>query len=203
MLFRRVEVIPAGIVIGDGGARPGLHLSDIIYYASSKLDPTRRRTLTEMDYHRFQLGSSFEAGVLAAGILFDYREMCADLWRQYTMEVDGIMMSMDGVDFVDEPPKVVESKLTWYSIKREPGDSVFQAHQWQVKGYCLGVWKERREVPEGRIIYGHVMGDYSWPIQPEIRAWDRTYTKNELIKNWDFIRRTRDEMVKDKNWRKR
>lgn len=201
--WRKVEVIPAGIVAGDRGPREGVHLSDVIFYASSKLDPSRKRTLNEMDYHRFALGESFEAGVLAAGILFNYRAMHEELWKQYTFEVDEIRMSLDGVDFANQPPLVVESKCTWYGTKRGPDDSVFQAHWWQTKGYALGVYLERKEMPDVRMIYGHMMGDYSWPIQPEIRCYDRTYTKNDLTKSWDFIRRTRDEMIKDKTWRKR
>lgn len=106
------------------------------------------------------------------------------------MQVDGIYMTHDGesldVIITPEGPRyelaVHEVKATYKSTKTV--GNLESQWMWvtQTKSYCKGLGT--------RIAYVHVLflcGDYSRPIQPQLKCWRLEFDQEEIDTTWDVI----------------
>lgn len=198
-----VSVTEEGIVEGKRPPREGDHLSDILQYYRWKTDRDARKALSEMDYHRFKIGEGFECGVLSRGVLIDWQEAHTELWRSYKMERDKILMEIDAAHLVAQPPRALECKYTHFGLGRDIMDSVFRLYHWQLMSYVHNLEHALREPVWGRFIFCYGNGNYTSLRQPVFKAWDMPWEKPEKVKNWDRIRGLRDQMKKDKSYKRR
>lgn len=198
-----VSVTEEGIVEGKRPPRPGTHLSDVLQYYRWKTDKDARRSLSEMDYHRFKMGQSFEVGILSKGVLFEYKRTHEAAWRAYKMERDGLQMEIDAAHFLNRPPLALECKYTHFGMGRDILDPVFRLYHWQLMSYTHNLEKALREVVWGRFIFCYGVGNWTTIRQPIFKAWDMPWEKRDKIKNWDRILGLRDQMKKDKSYKRR
>jgi len=93
------------------------------------------------------------------------------------IEVDGVIMSPDGLDV--EPWELWEYKAVWSSSKRKPVD----IWKWmtQVKAYCKGLGTLKVKMA---ILY--LMGDWKG-AGPEYRGFEISFTPLEIQENWEMI----------------
>lgn len=95
------------------------------------------------------------------------------------VELDGIVMSPDGIEVYNGESILSEYKVVWASSSKSPADNF----KWmaQVKGYCkaLGMTKVRMY-----ILY--LNGNWK-PPQPQYKCFLIEFTELELQENWDMI----------------
>ena len=191
MMPRPVNVTAANIVRVDRAPRGGVHLSDIIHHIRQRFDEKFKNDLPGSEYHRWQIGLSWEAAALNKGLAYDLKEHHAHMFQQYQFEDDGITMTADGV--CPECRLVWETKATWYGSGRDITDPVFRFYIWQTQCYTRAA-----KFKTGRFVFAYMNGDYRANRNPTYKAWDWTWTKAELNKTWELIRRERDAMLKEK-----
>lgn len=194
MRIRLVDVIKAGIVNNDRRDDGDVHLSEVIHFMTIKMGKYLEKELSEEDFHRFKVGFSWEAGVLGEGILIDTISHHAHTIPALLLRKDGIRMTTDGADF--RCGHIFECKATWYGLGKTILDPVFSHYHWQGKAYALAAELRKVLYP-----FVYVMGDYRENRRPTFRAWECTYSQNELTKNWSMIQRERDNMLKEREAR--
>jgi len=94
------------------------------------------------------------------------------------------------IDMIAE--KIVEIKITWIGTKRK-----YMTH-WikQLMAYC-----HMEKTNEGILLILHIMGDYTRPIKPILKAYTFKFTQQELEDNWKLIQeneRIITEAIKEK-----
>lgn len=102
------------------------------------------------------------------------------LVRVGEIELDGILMTPDAVDFAQDPPVLEEWKCTWRSAARD-----LESENWhwfvQAKAYCHALKLTRANF---RILY--VNGDYK-PTVPRPQGYAIEFSQRELHDNWSMI----------------
>lgn len=158
-------------IIGSGVPRSeGLHVTDIIRDIEERF--TRRPTPAGGEWDLELAGE--------LGFMFE-RQMEAeiDAVRPGEVELDGISMSPDGIEEIDGDTRLVEYKVTWRSIKKDPTETP----KWlmQTKAYChaLGL-----DTAVFHILY--LCGNWK-PPSPIYRQYIIWYTQQELQENWDML----------------
>lgn len=173
----------AEILKGSGVPRTldKVHLTDIIKYIDKQIGR-----------NQYAPGSTFGAPGLTMEMGFVWEDLLSHVFagrlgaRIGELEVDGIVMSPDGLGYDDvwDCPVVEEYKFTWKSSKNDPTDNT----SWmiQTKAYCYAFGVNTLLL---RILY--VMGDYkgSGPLYRECRV---RFTDDELLSNWEMLVNNRD-----------
>lgn len=102
--------------------------------------------------------------------------------RPGELEVDGIILSPDGIGYCDwvQESVVEEYKCTARSSSGNPADNV--GWMMQLKAYCRGVGVLNAVM---RILY--LNGDYKRDRNPTPRTYLITFTQEEIDTNWNSI----------------
>ncbi len=154
--------------LNKGRSLNRVHLSDIYTDMEKEMDPKRVKESGNDLY--WETGFLFEE---AQGVALGDRLGV----RLGEVELDGIVMSPDGVDWANG--RLEEYKCTWKSVKTSP-DGVWK---WmvQTKGYCkvLGFTEVLF-----RVLY--LMGDYKGS-GPQYKEFLITFTPEEINTNWEMV----------------
>ena len=105
--------------------------------------------------------------------------------RPPEVEVDGIVMSMDGVDL--DNWTIEEYKCTWSSTKKSP-DMVWRWMS-QTKAYCKGMGKQKKEGGKYPCVKFHIlylMGGYDGK-GPKYKVYRVEFSELEIEENWAMI----------------
>jgi hypothetical protein len=114
------------------------------------------------------------------------------------MCVDGVYMTPDGIENGRAPlgcsgplgrsPSIIhEVKATYKSLKTASDLNSQWLWMTQISAYCKGYGT--------RFARLHVLflnGDYKYPLQPQVKAWDIEFEQAEIDRNWDMLREYRD-----------
>lgn len=165
---------------------PGVHVSVIIkalcvYLGHFSADWGEQ---PESELHtRWEAGNIWETGLIA--------RKCEDDPDRFTRPGELVGLSTDGhtliygtpdlVDVIDEC--VEEIKLTWSSSNNDPDDSQLFWRYWRqgmAYAYMLGYRRVRLDV-------GFAAGNYTYPLKPDSRLWEREFTQSELESNWAML----------------
>lgn len=165
---------------------PGLHVSEVIQSMLRDLDGKRYGSDdTDQDKARraiyFEEGFAFERVMEQA---FAARRI--DILRPGELEMDGILLSPDGVSLDDGADD--EIKYTRKSMPDTPLGPKFWGWMTQFKAYCRALETDRVRV---RGLF--VNGDYKHGKVPDYRAWEIRFTKQEIEQNWGAILRHAEE----------
>ncbi len=146
-----------------------VHLSDIYTSMEKEMNPRSVRESGNDLY--WEVGFLFEE---ALGVVLGERLGV----RLGEVELDGIVMSPDGVDWVNG--RLEEYKCTWKSSKTTP--EVVWKWMVQTKGYCkvLGFTEVLF-----RILY--LMGDYKGS-GPQYKEFLVTFTQEDIDGNWEMVK---------------
>jgi hypothetical protein len=159
-----------------------VHLSDIYKILMQRLQPKRFSNERPMDMTRVQVGLLFESMLEEALI----RRFSVSRPGEVVSD-EGIYMSPDGVN-----PTLLageEYKATYISsakgITDEDGQPLDKFVHWfvQMKGYAKWLGVTRFIL---RVLF--LAGDYSFPIGPQFKSWDITFTDEEIDENWTMLR---------------
>jgi hypothetical protein len=166
---------------------PGLHMSSLYNSLYEELEPKRFAKSSKPDATRMELGTSFEEVLEPA------------LSARLLGSRPGEFITTDGTDIIYTPDHLIfngpegnklvlgEFKCTWMSIRNGITDQRFAKWMTQMKLYC-----HHLETPYARLYTLFVNGDYSWRGPhggPHVRAWDITFTKRELVDEWNLVLR--------------
>jgi hypothetical protein len=169
----------------------GIHLSEIVHAIAEALDPRRfgdkegeREHVADLEtVPQIWLGQACDHYLKVSGRAIDVGEI----------QKDGIWLTCDGVDLVEEPPRagltndpqddwvLEEFKLTWLSSNHPLDGRKFRHWFWQIKGYCWA-WETCR----ARLRVFYVNGNYA-PKQPLYHSYELLFTYEELKTNWQMI----------------
>jgi hypothetical protein len=199
----RVKEIDHGLTLAAPTAgyvrTPGLHASDLYNAFYKAFDPKRydkkdsQGNALPFDLAKMELGTSFEEVLEAALItrLFgsrpgEFTAPHADNCPNADEPLEGLdavcqecgagtLFSPDYLFDIDGDLVLGEFKCTWYSAKGAPFDPKFSKWITQIKLYLywLGLTK-------CRLYVFFVNGDYT-PPSPQLRCWELTFTRRELI----------------------
>ncbi len=182
----RLKEIPHGLTLAaptEGYVRsPGLHASDLYNDYFKDFDPDRydKRaadgSAVPFDLAKMELGTSFEE-VLEPALR---QRLFGDRPGEY-MSPEGIAFSPDYLFDCPEGLVLGEFKLTWYSSRGAPTDKKFAKWLAQIALYLH--WLELRKC---RLYVFFVNGDYK-PPTPDLKAWELTFTGQELTDNYNAI----------------
>ncbi len=209
------------MVDGEGremgeGRSPGLHWSTVV---NRLIEIEKGKPQTgipgEQEFVRMALGFVLE------GFIEDSfkRWMAASAGNerqvvtQTELGMDGVLMTLDGIDYSSDPPVVEEYKATWKSMNKL-GSRGWSPEAWnqlhptfndndlmliadglyaefwgwlvRIMGYCRAVG-----TTQARLIVLFVNGDYSYKPGhgPQMRRFDLTFTPEEIEDNWVMGRR--------------
>lgn len=128
-----------------------------------------------------------------------------DLVRQVRLHLDGIHMTLDGLDFSGEEGVLEEYKATWRSMAKidcgrpleECIEENFPEFLDQIMGYmyAAGVTLEQ-PITVCRLFIFFVMGDYRG-TGPRVRVFELRFTQEELDAHWRLILRTKQELEQE------
>lgn len=96
------------------------------------------------------------------------------------VELDGIIMSPDGIEFDNNEEVVLsEYKLVWSSSRRPPTDN----WKWmsQIKGYCKGL-----NLVKVNMYILYLNGDWKPPM-PQYKGFQIEFTPLEIQENWEML----------------
>lgn len=177
-------------IIAGPERSPGLHVSDI--YGS-----IMKEVFDEPDYDENDLWA--EGGFIWEELLsIAFREYCRRnpeltknriIFRPGEVELDGVVMSPDGIDITQEGLLLEEYKFSWKSARNNPAD--VWKWQAQIKAYlkALDLTKCRM-----RIFYCNGFYDYKkeysdHPFKPKYRVCTIEYQQYELDENWAMLKK--------------
>jgi hypothetical protein len=183
VIFQEDYTTPPGIsaiIRGSGLPRgEGLHLTTIIKYINTVLGTAKKSP------EGWSRDLCMEAGFIwedtLSLVLGDRMGV-----RPGEIECDGILMSPDGIEFLESGDPVLEEyKLTWRSTRNK----VEQEWDWlvQTMAYCYALGLNKTLF---RILY--LMGNYKG-TGPVYREALLRYDKHGLKENWNMILRHKDE----------
>lgn len=158
-----------------------LHLSDIYKILMVRLQPKRFGGDKPMDMQRVEVGLLFESMLEEALARRFAHHRPGEL-----ISVEGVYMSPDGVNLTLAAGE--EYKATYMScgkgITDENGEPSEKFVHWfvQMKGYAKWLGVTRYLL---RVLF--LAGDYSWPIGPQFKSWDITFTDEEIDENWTML----------------
>lgn len=209
----RLKEIEHGLKLGtpaEGYVRSeGLHASDLYNAFFKDFDPARydkrdaAGNSTPMDMQKIELGLCFEQE-LEIELLQMLERMRQRMARrclgerpaEFTYHRDDcpgegtaeckascVAFSPDYIFDLDDELILGEFKCSWYSTKGAPVDPKFAKWFCQIKLYCF--WLGLRKA---RLYVLFVNGDYK-PPTPSLRAWELTFTQQELQDEWNMIAR--------------
>lgn len=172
----------------------GRHLSDVLGYHHRRLEPNRFKDDRGDPSSTFVFHKGFIwEDVLSAAFARQFGN------QQLELEVDGIFMTLDGWRMATR--KVKEYKATKISARENPRSKRFAHWHERTMGYMVGVYDnfDLDAIPtRSDLVVLHLNGSYELGggrFGSEVaKAWELEYTPREIKENWDFIRRTRDEM---------
>lgn len=172
------------------GRTQGLHMSDIYgrYHETGK-----KRTKEDDAAFATAMPNYFEAGLTFEQMLEDkFKERMVPIARPGELTTpEGIIYSPDLFIFGEDVDlRLGEIKLTWMSNKGVPRGECsvdcfpkkFDKYFTQIMAYAYNV-----ETPYARLIAFFINGDYAQHRQPELLAWDITFTARELRENWQKL----------------
>ena len=166
---------------------PGRHLSEVVKYIMTKIEPKR-----------FAGGGKIDPLMAAGGFIWED----ALSWvlgrqlglRQIEVEQDGIFITLDG--FNRAQWRTREAKSTKISAANPIASEKFWHWHVQVMGGCKAM-----DATECEIVVLHVNGSYELGGgrfgEPVANAWVVSYTPREIEENWRMILRARDRMEKE------
>lgn len=198
----RIEAIPIRLRQLPGAPRtPGIHQSAVL-----RMMAVERGILKDIDPADLSLvevgGDGFWESLdpvsqlrMSMGLAWEewYAKQLDDVtFHPGEMEADGIYMTPDGesIEFIYVEnrrhfiPVVHEIKLTYKSVNTVAGLEGEKNWLWrsQILCYCKAM--------HTNIAYIHVLfpcGDYSFPIQPQLRCWRIEFSWVEIQQNWDAV----------------
>lgn len=154
----------------------GLHLTDII--RSVMEDSGMQKTASGASWMPKQLSMAAEVGFMWEDLLsgaMKERLPC----RIGEIELDGITMSPDGIEMLDDELILSEFKAVWASNKRLPVDN----WKWmsQVKGYCKGL-----DLLKVKMYILYINGDWKGS-GPTYDGFLIEFTQLEIDENWNML----------------
>lgn len=187
----------------SGGRSPGVHVSSIIRGIATELKilkPEESEELGLVDV-RDMSGIGIVAQLrIHAGLAWEehYLQMIPDVLKHPgEMKVDGVYMTHDGesVSVIISVPtvkwgvKIHEVKFTWKSTRTTKADSSSPLEgksnlMWmcQLKSYCKG-----RDTRFADLHVYHVLGDYTYPLSPQLIIYHCEFTQDEIEDNWQWM----------------
>lgn len=183
---------------------PGLHLSDVIKAIMLDIDPKTYGSTAPMDMNRIEPGFTFEVLMEEA---FARRD--TTIVRVGEVELDGVIMSPDGLDPGD-PPTLLETKLTWKSSRTTPRPCTlhkaslnpppgcrFCVHEFGVKFLPWMIqmqsYAKALNINHGVLRALFVNDDYDPAGTPAMYSWHFAWEQAELDRNWQLILTTIDK----------
>lgn len=169
----------------------GRHLSQIIHYLQTKLEPGRYDQDPDID-----LGPVFHMGFLLEDFFSEVlgQQFSKGRARQQEIELDGIFMTIDG--FNAEDWRVVEFKATKMSAAHNPASNKFWHWRLRTSGYCRAM-----DTRQAELIAYHVNGSYELGGgrfgRQVFKPWLLEFTEREQEENWSTILRARDAMDRE------
>jgi len=161
----------------------GVHLTDIIHDMEKSIGHNRNpRAMGEDKLCLYQTVGYLWEDVLTKVINAERSwAISPGLVRPGEIELDGIIMTPDAVDFAaEEGPVLEEWKVTWRSMARD-----LESENWhwfvQMKAYCHALKLTRANL---RILY--VNGDYK-PTIPKPQGYAIEFTQRELEENFQMV----------------
>lgn len=155
------------------GRSEGVHISDIIKDLCVRLGHYSDEI--ELTSTWAQLGCALEDTVATR-----YERHFPDRYeRPGELERDGLFGTPDLLDLEDGA--IEEIKLSWMSAAHLPTSDKFWRYWVQVKAYCH-MWG----TPLCRLHVCHINGEYK-QAGPIYRVWERTWTEQELERNWTML----------------
>lgn len=155
---------------------PGLHLSQILKSICAELDP-KRFSGGPLDFNKIETGFTFERVLETA-----FQSRRENIFRPGEIELDGVLMSPDGLDASDPAGLVLEEfKCTWMSDREAPHSTKFWHWLAQMKAYCYALGTTRARL---RALF--VNGNYK-NSGPTYHVWDVRFTETELDENWRMV----------------
>lgn len=173
---------------------PGLHLTQITGHILRRLDPKRYgREMSRADTENYQdTGFLWEdiLGRVLADRAGQVEGSTAVRFRPGEVEKDGVIGSPDALVLQDDQWVVEEYKATWKSARGldEPNvgsgltDSKFVGYILQSKAYCAMVG-----ATTARLFIFFINGTYGDRMVPEVRAYQLTWTAQEIAEGWQEI----------------
>jgi hypothetical protein len=176
--------IDAKLFSSDNRTRTkGCHLTDIVKAIEQGIGHGRNpRAMGEKQLENYRLMGFLWEDVLTHQINAERSwAISPGLVRPGEIELDGIIMTPDAVDFAADPGPVLEEwKVTWHSMARD-----LESENWhwfvQMKAYCHALKLTRANL---RILY--VNGDYR-PTVPKPQGYAIEFTQRELTDNFSMI----------------
>lgn len=160
----------------------GCHLTDIIHDMEKAIGKDRNpRAMGEEKLELYRTVGFLWEDVLTR-VINSGRSWAISpgLIRPGEIELDGIWMTPDAVDFGVTPPVLEEWKVTWRSAGRD-----LESENWhwfvQMKAYCHALKLTRANL---RILY--VNGDYK-PTVPRPQGYAIEFNQRELEEAWQMI----------------
>lgn len=196
----QITLIPSTIAMPNGGAprSEGVHLSRIIRSMAVKNGTLKKEwvedlSLVEVGGRQQDWWDGLDAGSqlrMSIGLAWEewYVHQLGNVaFHPGEMELDGIYMTHDGesLDMIagDQLHLCCHEVKATYKSTKTVGDL---GGQWlwlaQTKGYCKGL--------KTLTAYVHVLflcGDYLYPITPQLKVWQITYTQAEIDDHWEMM----------------
>ena len=198
--IEEVDITGLGLLMMDDPSRSkGLHLSTIIGSIMEEMYPDKYGGSKDQTFvNRVEFGLMWERS-LEIALARECIDTNEGLCRPPEQEEDGIYMSPDGMALFNNGKakvRVNEYKSTWKSAPSEKKhttieDPKFMAWWMQLKAYCRAMGTRY-----GRLIVYFINGDYAQGYVPQLRAWDATFTQEDLDLNWSMIIR----QAQSKGW---
>jgi hypothetical protein len=160
----------------------GCHLTDIVKDMEKSIGHDRNpRAMGEKQLENYRLMGFLWEDICTQTINMERSwAISPGLVRPGEIELDGIWMTPDAVDFGVDPPCLEEWKVTWRSMARD-----FEAEHWHwfvhMKAYCHALHLTRANL---RILY--VNGDYK-PTVPRPQGYAIEFSQRELEEAWAMI----------------
>jgi len=156
--------------------REGIHLTDLTSPCLRKvfLSKTQRLPQTTEDFLRLALGRGHH------GMLEESPS------SEVSLEADGVRATMDGLERGKNGQMIpIEWKTTRMSSRTRPEECPWWLEQ--IAGYCW-MWGSL----EARLYVVHMAGDYKIDRNPQIKAYDISFTGGDLQENWQNLMLRRD-----------
>lgn len=174
----------------------GRHLSDVVHYYMTKMQPRRFKEdarASGVDPLVFHKGFLWE-DVISMAFAKQFGNV------QLELLLDGIFMTLDGLRLVERAVK--EYKASKMSAVDNIRSRRYEHWHIRTMGYCAAASTEFDvDIHTAHLVVLYLNGSYELAGgrfgMEVVRPWKLTYTRRELIENWDLIRRVRDEMDKD------
>lgn len=168
------------------GRPPGCHLSDVVKEIGKAVEGDRYGD------------GPIDPAVAHAGFLWEdvLSEVLAKQWgwRQREAMLDGIHMTLDGVDVKDRC--VLEAKASKISSRNRIDSNRFWLWGVRTKGYCkaIGVRRAKLVILHLNSGYENAGGKFG---TTKVAGWLLEWTQREIDENWAMVLRVKKEMEQD------